>query len=101
MEEVEANMARMAGLGLDIHITEMDVQIQKGTGAADYDRESQAQIYQYMATACLRISACKMLVVWGVTDLHSWIRPDKPLLFDEAYAPKPAFFGIRRALEME
>jgi endo-1,4-beta-xylanase len=105
-DDVANNIARLAALGLEIHITEMDVQIQKGTGVADYDRESQAWIYQDMTTVCLRTPACKMFLVWGVTDLHSWIprwtnRPDEPLLFDGAYAPKPAYYGVWRALETE
>jgi endo-1,4-beta-xylanase len=105
-DDVANNMARLAALGLEIHITEMDVQIQKGTGIAAYDRESQAGIYQDMTTVCLRTPACKMFLVWGVTDLHSWIprwtnHPDEPLLFDGAYAPKPAYYGVWRALETE
>lgn len=104
--EVAVNMARLAALGLEIHITEMDVQVQKGTGVADYDRASQARIYQDMTTVCLQTPTCKMLVVWGLTDSHSWIpwwtkHPDEPLLFDEAYRPKPAYYAIKNALETE
>jgi GH35 family endo-1,4-beta-xylanase len=38
---------------------------------------------------------------WGFTDAHSWIDAffgaDDPLLFDEEYRAKPAFFGVRDA----
>lgn len=102
--DVTANMTRLAALGLEIHITEMDVQIQKGTGVAQYDYASQSVIYQTVTTACLRMSACKALVVWGLTDSLSWIpmwtkHADSPLLFDGDYNRKPAYYGIRKALQ--
>lgn len=105
-EEVAANMARLAELGLEIHITEMDARIQKGTGVPYYDLASQARIYQNLTTVCLNTLACKALVVWGVTDQHSWIprwtrKPDAPLLFDGSYTPKLAYYGIQRALEAQ
>jgi len=39
----------------------------------------------------------------GFTDAHSWINeagqgPDYPLLFDENYQPKPAYWGVMDAL---
>ncbi len=105
-EEVAANIQRLADLGLEVQITEMDVQIQKGTGEMEYDRAAQARIYQNMTTVCLRSPACTSIVVWGVADQYSWIpwwtnHPDEPLLFDRAYARKPAYYGIRAALEAE
>ena len=45
---------------------------------------------------------CHAVTFWGFTDRYSWIDsffgPDDPLLFDEAYAAKPAFFGVQDAL---
>ena len=104
--DVKANMDRLAALGLELHITEMDVQIGKGTGVPAYDHASQARIYEEMTSVCLRTPACKMIVVWGLTDKHSWIpewtkRPDEPLLFDGGYSPKPAYYGVRKALEQK
>ena len=41
------------------------------------------------------------MTFWGFTDKHSWIDsyfgPDDPLLFDEEYRAKPAFFGVQDA----
>lgn len=44
------------------------------------------------------------ITFWGVGDADSWLReafdrPDWPLLFDDQYEPKPAFFGMLEALE--
>ena len=42
------------------------------------------------------------MTFWGFTDAYSWIDnqfgPDDPLLFDEQYTAKPAFFGVLEAL---
>jgi GH35 family endo-1,4-beta-xylanase len=41
---------------------------------------------------------CHAVTFWGFTDAHSWIDAqfgaDDPLLFDEQYFAKPAFFGV-------
>jgi len=45
--------------------------------------------------------------VWGVADLDSWLyenngpqkRPDWPLLFDDNFDKKPAFFGVEETLQ--
>ncbi len=38
----------------------------------------------------------------GISDKHSWInnyyKPDRPLLWDEEYQPKPALAAVRTAL---
>ena len=45
---------------------------------------------------------CDGITFWGFTDAHSWIDArfgaDDPLLFDEQYAAKPAYYGVLDAL---
>ena len=52
--------------------------------------------------ACLAVPECMSITLWGFTDKHSWIDAfygaDDPLIFDDAYQKKPAFFGLRDAL---
>jgi endo-1,4-beta-xylanase len=102
-EDVAANMARLGALGLQVHVTEMDVRIQDGVGTTEERLAAQADIYRDMMDVCLESSACKAFVTWGFTDRHSWIpqhtgHPDAPLLFDESYRPKPAYHAIMDAL---
>jgi endo-1,4-beta-xylanase len=102
-EAVAANMARLGALGLQVHVTEMDVRIQDGVGTTEERLAAQAGIYRDMVEVCLESSACKAFVTWGFTDRHSWIpaftgQPDAPLLFDESYRPKPAYYAIMDAL---
>ena len=103
-EAVAANMARLGALGLQVHVTEMDVRIQDGVGTPEQRLAAQARIYRDIVNVCLESSACKAFVTWGFTDRHSWIpaftgHPDTPLLFDESYRPKPAYYAIMDALD--
>ncbi len=98
-EDVLANMQRLAALGLEVQITEMDVKIQNDTRPLQARLTAQAQIYRDMLSVCLAIKRCTAFIMWGFTDRHSWIpdatgHQDAPLIFDEEYRPKPAFFAL-------
>jgi endo-1,4-beta-xylanase len=102
LEEISQNMRRLAELGLRIDITEMDVRIRRLPGDLAARLETQRRLYHDVVAACVAEPACQSVTFWGFTDKHSWIHsffgPDDPLLFDESYRPKPAFFGVRDAL---
>lgn len=92
-QDVAANIERLAALGLEVHITEMDVRIEMPATQEELDK--QACIYRDMLRVCLSAENCTAFVLWGFADSHSWI-PDffqgcgAALIFDEAYDPKPA-----------
>jgi endo-1,4-beta-xylanase len=97
--DVLANMKRLAALGLEVQITEMDVRIQGDTRPMQTRLDAEAQIYHDMLGVCLAVKQCTAFVMWGFTDRHSWIpdatgHPDAPLIFDGAYRPKPAFYAL-------
>lgn len=52
--DVASNIARLGALGLDVHITEMDVKCE-----APCDLKVQAHVYAGMLKACLSNKACK------------------------------------------
>jgi len=91
-QDVAANMERLAALGLEVQITEMDVRIEMP--ATQEKLDEQARVYRDMLQVCLSADNCTGFVLWGFTDSHSWI-PDffqgcgAALIFDEAYDPKP------------
>lgn len=95
---IAENLERFARLGLEIHITEMDVRL-SGPGSRAERLEKQAQIYQEVLQICLRQPRCKAFTLWGVTDGHSWRAASEPLIFDTDYRPKPAYFALQRALQ--
>ena len=110
ISSLAANLARLRALGLQIHITEMDVALPlDATGALldQADLKRQADIYQFVAKACLQQPGCTAFQTWGFTDKYSWIpgytkgAKGKALLFDQVYAPKPAYNALREVLERE
>jgi endo-1,4-beta-xylanase len=99
IEQVAANIKRLGKLGLEVQITEMDVQIHDGKGTTQQRLASQADVYREMLRVCLDAPTCKSLTTWGLADHLSWIphfykRPDSPLIFDESYRPKPAYDAL-------
>jgi len=83
----------------DIVLTEISVALVEGT---DEELEEQARIYKDIISACIEVnaelgrSACRAMLLWGISDRESdeWRRA----VFDEDLNPKPAYFAIRDAL---
>jgi endo-1,4-beta-xylanase len=97
------NMLRLSELGMEIHITEMDVRLQHAADSSEVKLRAQAETYRQVLSACLSVENCRAFVTWGLTDRVSWIpswtgTPDAPLLFDESGAPKPAYQAVRELL---
>jgi endo-1,4-beta-xylanase len=104
-------LADIAGLGLTIQITELDV-TDENTPADNAVRDRLvADAYRRFLDAALDEPAVKMVVTWGLSDRYSWIvrgesgsssrRSDgltpRPLLFDADLHPKPAWKAIAAA----
>jgi GH35 family endo-1,4-beta-xylanase len=99
--DIRANIQRLADLGLQVNISEMDVRVRDVPGDAAAKLARQRQVYRDVVGACLAVPRCEAVTLWGFTDAHSWIdsffAPDDPLVFDEQYRAKPAFFGMEDA----
>lgn len=104
IDNVRENFKRFADLGLEIHITEMDVQIQSAPGSWADKLQQEADFYGEIMKMSLEFPSFKAFLVWGVDDKHSWIstyltdKKDAPLLFDESYKPKIAYYAVKKAL---
>ena len=95
--DVAGNMQRLAALGLDVVITEMDVQI------CTSDLDTQSRRFHDIVADCVAQPTCRAVTVWGVPDKYSWRNGQtcptpRPLLFDDNYMPKPAHAGVINAL---
>ena len=91
-------MRRFTALGLDVAVTEMEVSLDAPGTPADL-LERQRAVYGDYARACREEPRCTSFTTWGISDLHAW-RVDqhpewRPLLFDEAFAAKPALATVR------
>lgn len=94
-------MQQFADIGLEVHITEMDVRLPQPAGARELSL--QAEAYRVAMRRCIEARNCTAFLVWGVTDRYSWIPGFFPgygsaLLFDENYQPKPAFKAVLNEL---
>ncbi|HEV2778084.1 MAG TPA: endo-1,4-beta-xylanase [Actinophytocola sp.] len=87
--DYQQNLQRFANLGVDVQITELDIE---GSGT------TQANNYSRVVNACLAVSRCTGITVWGVTDKYSWRSGGTPLLFDGNYTKKPAYNAVLTAL---
>ena len=100
LESFARNLDRFAKLGLELHITELDVRLDD---ASPDSFVAQAKLYGEIAAICVHQPACKLIQIWGVTDKHSWIPAFFPgqgwaLPWDENYQKKPAYDALHSAL---
>jgi endo-1,4-beta-xylanase len=86
--DYQANLQRFASLGVDVQITELDV-AQGG---------NQASIYASVTKACMAVSRCTGITVWGIRDSDSWRTGENPLLFDGSGNKKAAYTSVLNAL---
>jgi endo-1,4-beta-xylanase len=91
-------MNEIADLGFDNYITELDVELPAGASATDY--EQQKQTYKTVVKTFLAARRHKTLVIWGLRDGSPyWLTKNHPLLFDENFNKKPAYFGVQEGLK--
>ncbi|WP_309113082.1 endo-1,4-beta-xylanase [Saccharothrix sp.] len=82
-------LQNFANLGVDVQITELDIE---GSGS------TQAQQYQGVTQACMAVSRCTGITVWGIRDSDSWRSYGTPLLFDNYGNKKAAYTSVLNVL---
>lgn len=105
---IDANIRRFAAIGLQVHITELDVALAVDAQgeASREDLETQATIYRQIVEACASTPGCTAIQTWGFTDKYSWIgshsknKKGAALLFDKEYRPKPAYEALRECIRL-
>jgi endo-1,4-beta-xylanase len=85
----QTTLSSFAALGVDVQITELDI---AGSGSA------QADSYGRVASACLAVTRCTGITVWGVRDSDSWRASSTPLLFDNSGNKKAAYTTVLSTL---
>lgn len=97
----ELQLRRIATLGVDVELTEVDVRLPADATQADLD--AQAVAYRRIVRACVAVARCRGITFWGLDDADSWIPEFFPgtgnaLLLDASLQPKPAYSAVREAL---
>ena len=103
-------LEELAARGLDIFITELDVQ-DGLTGTVGARDDAVAEIYRRFLDVALAQKRVRVLAFWGLGDRYSWLNdPARPnsrradgelgrsLLFDAALQPKQAFAAVGAAM---
>jgi endo-1,4-beta-xylanase len=115
VSEIGSALDRLAGLGLKVQVTEMDISLFSYSGEDTTNKKTlteserntrlaaQAQKYRDLFDMFRQkynngAGPLTMVLVWGIADGESWLnnhpvqgRTDYPLLFDRSYQPKAAF----------
>jgi endo-1,4-beta-xylanase len=98
VDSVQKNLERYDEIGIEVHITELDVGCEYYHDADGQTR--QAEVFAAVLQACLDVKACTSFETWGFTDLHSWRGVEQhPLPFDESYMPKLAYQALTDTLQ--
>ncbi len=97
-----ATFNRFAALGLKINITELDIRV-RTPGASASELAAQSQGFANVVGACVAVTACEVIVVWGLNDGESWVITTFPgygqaLLFDDTFARKATYTAVSGAL---
>jgi endo-1,4-beta-xylanase len=101
-----------ASMGLEVYVTEMDVNSHALPGGVDIQDRAVAEVYRDYLNLVLREPNVKAVLTWGISDAHTWLndspqpwtkRADgarqRPLPFDDTYRATPAFFAMREAID--
>ena len=100
--QMTQNLQRFADLGVDVAVTELDVRVPVPSTAASL--KTQADWYKQVVQACVSISACVGITLWGISDRDSWVPAVFPGLgdadlYDQNMRTKPAYDAVVQALE--
>ncbi|QFY10875.1 cellulase family glycosylhydrolase [Nonomuraea phyllanthi] len=99
--DFQQNLERFAALGVQVRITELDVRMQMPRSSSK--DATQATYYRNVVNACMAVTACAGVTIWGFTDKYSWV-PDTfsgqgaALIYDENYQQKPSYTAVHDAL---
>jgi endo-1,4-beta-xylanase len=82
----QTTLSNFAALGVDVQLTETDI------------AQAPSAAYTNTVKACMNVSRCAGITVWGIRDSDSWRSGDSPLLFDGNGNKKAAYTAVLSAL---
>ena len=109
LEEIRLAIERYASLGVQLHITELDISMFEFDDhrndlikPTDQMVDKQAERYDQIFSLFKEYSdVIRNVTFWGIADDYTWLdnfpvkqRKNWPFLFDENHQPKPAFWKV-------
>ena len=95
VDNVRLSLEQFSSLGVEISVTELDVTF--GSNGKLTEDQANAQGYLYAQLFKLYkeyAKSIKRVTLWGLIDSTSWRKEGSPLLFDESFQAKPAYYAI-------
>ena len=94
VEYVQRSLKRFASLGVEVSITELDIQAGINSELTKMQALEQGLAYARLY-ALFRENAKSLgrVTIWGLDDGSSWRKETSPTLFDRSLKPKKAFLG--------
>ncbi len=92
--DLQANIQRFADLGVEVHLSEVDIDDDLSNNDIG---AGQAENYRKVVRACLNVSKCTGITVWGISDSESWRSSERGLLFtggNGSYQKKAAYHAV-------
>ena len=100
-----ALLSAVRELGLQVFVTELDVN-DRMLPAETHARDAEvARVYANFLGLVLHEPALSVVMTWGITDRHTWLKDrqdglgERSLPFDPDGQPAPAFFAVRKAFD--
>ncbi|MUL39336.1 endo-1,4-beta-xylanase [Gloeocapsopsis dulcis] len=107
--QIRRFLRNVADLGLQIMITELDVNDQQLPRDAAVRDRAVAKIYADFLAVVLDEPAVTTIMTWGISDRYTWLASKKPredggrlrpLPFDAQFKPKPAWQSLASAIAL-
>jgi endo-1,4-beta-xylanase len=99
----------LRGMGLQVFVTELDVNERKLEGSVAERDAAIAKLYKSYVSMMVAEPNVKAVLTWGITDRYTWLdgpkfarldgKPQRCLPFDSDDQPAPAFFALRDAID--
>ncbi len=94
-ENVKLSLEKFISLGVEVSITELDLQAGSNYTLTEEEAEYQAYLYAQMFKTFKENSEhIARVTLWGMDDGTSWRSATNPLLFDKNLQAKPAYYAV-------
>lgn len=95
--DLQTIVTKFKALGLDVYITEMDMASGTQTWNNTLAQQQKNDYYNYILQSIN--GGASRVCTWGISDGDPyWLTNEHPLLWDENYNKKPAYYGVKQAL---